>query len=222
MLVSTSAPDLRSMTAFVLPMRSVMAIVARFAGSSPPSSGSVADSKGAGRVGSDVVAVRCAVGTWLGAALLTRAGAWSGTSVLYEWKRSRVSSCRSACASALRRITTVLLQNGGPRAGARGGGSVGSPRWRRILRMLAGSCTSAYSRSVPPQRQRVASWPKLRRSSSARERRRQREGVLREGASVSGAARSFACGDWTGGGSRGVGAGTMRERHLACDDRTPL
>ncbi|MCC7542916.1 MAG: hypothetical protein IT379_42260 [Deltaproteobacteria bacterium] len=132
-----------------------------------------------------------------------------------------MSSCQSACASALRRVT-VLFQKGGPRAGARGGGSVGSPRLRRILRMLAGSWTSACRRRVPPQRQRVASCPKLRRSISARERRPQRGPVLREGASASGAAQSLACGDnWTGEGSAAGGAGTIRERHLACDDRTP-
>jgi len=71
-----------------------------------------------------------------------------GSHARYVWKRSRWSSDRSACASAVRRKSTLLRQYGGPRAVDSGGGSVGSPRWRRIRRMLAGSWTTACKRSL--------------------------------------------------------------------------
>ena len=85
--------------------------------------------------------------------------------------------------------------------------------------MLAGSCTSAYSRRVPPQGQRVASWRKLRASSSARERRRDRPGRL-EVASCCGAVVSC-----VGSGAAAVGAGAARRYGCGWwghDARAPL
>ena len=92
--------------------------------------------------------------------------------------------------------------------------------------MLAGSCTTAWSRSLPPHwAQSSASMPKLRASNSARDRLRQRG---REDASAAAGtlavvvpgAGAVDSGTGTCSGA-GAGAGTMRERHFACDESTP-
>jgi hypothetical protein len=76
------------------------------------------------------------------------------------------ASCRSC-----RRPRTGPCQHGGSRAGARGGGSVGSPRWLRNLSTFFGSVTRASRRMRAPQRGQVStSRPKVLRSSSAHAR----------------------------------------------------
>ena len=55
-------------------------------------------------------------------------------------------------ASLAERRSTRLFQYGGPRAGSRAGGSVGSPRWRSTRLMEPGSVTIATSFMRAPQR----------------------------------------------------------------------
>ena len=78
-----------------------------------------------------------------------------------------------AASAPLRMRSARLAQDGGPRAGARLGGAVGSPRAWRNLRTSSGSRTSARMRMRPWQFGHAkASMPRVR-SSSAQERYRQ-------------------------------------------------
>ena len=70
--------------------------------------------------------------------------------------------------SSCRWRSTRLFQNGGSRARARRGGSVGSPMWRRKRTTFMGSVMRARRRIRPPQRGQVStSMPKVRLRSSA-------------------------------------------------------
>ena len=106
------------------------------------------------------------------------------------------------------RRSTRLLQYGGPRAGARRGASVDSPRPRRKRRTDAASVTSATRRMRPPQRGHA-------RTSIAKQRlRSSAQGRYRDPACFAGFSASAVPSAAT------AGRGTTLRPHLArrCED----
>ena len=103
------------------------------------------------------------------------------------------------------RRSTRLRQYGGPRAGARAGASVDSPRRRRKRRTDAASVTSATRRMLPPQRGHA-------RTSIAKQRlRSSAQGRYRDPARFAGFSASAAT----------AGRGTIFGRSLLAGASTP-